>query len=95
MGPDLRQRLGHHGRAVGAGLLEFLGQEVHVQKDRAQGIADFMGDPSRQAAQEDKVLDPLGLTFQALALGDFGVQDSGALLEAVFEGRKRCASRSV
>ena len=85
---DLRQRLGHDGRAVGGGLLEFLGQEVHVQEDRAQGIADFVGDPGRQAAQQGKVLDALRLAFQALALGDFVVQGGGALLEALFEGRQ-------
>ena len=36
VGLNLRQRLGHDRRAVGRGLLELLGQEVHVQEDGVQ-----------------------------------------------------------
>jgi hypothetical protein len=82
---DLRQRLGHDSQTAGSGLLEFLGQEVDVQEDRAQGIADFVGDPGRQAAQEGEVLGALRLAFQTLALGNFVVQGRGTFLEALFE----------
>ena len=68
---DLGQRLGHLGRTVGRGLLEFLGEHIDIQKDRPQGIADFMREARRQPAQHGKVGRALGVLFQPLPFEDF------------------------
>ena len=60
-----------------------------MQKDCAEGIADFMGDPRGQAAQQRKVLHPLRLLLQPLAGGHFPVQSGRALCHVRFEGRRR------
>jgi hypothetical protein len=50
-----------------------------MQEDYPQGIADFVRDARRQAAQQGKVLGALGLAFQALTLRHLAVQRRGAL----------------
>jgi hypothetical protein len=42
-----------------------------MQKDRPEGIADFMRDPGGEAAQDGEMLHPLRLAFHTLALGYF------------------------
>jgi hypothetical protein len=44
-----------------------------------------MGDARCQAAEQSKVLHALGFTLQALTLGHFAAQGSGAFLHAQFE----------
>ena len=58
-----------------------------MQKDRPEGIADFMRDPGGEAAQEGEMLHPLGLAFQPLALGHFLAEGRRPLLHLAFELR--------
>ena len=56
-----------------------------MQENRPERVADFMGHTRCQAAEQGEVLGALGFTLQALALGHFMAQGSGAFLHAQFE----------
>jgi hypothetical protein len=64
MGFDLRKGFGHHYLAVWRRLHQFFGEQVYMQKDRAQRVADFVRHPSCQTAQQGEVFSPLGFLFQ-------------------------------
>ncbi len=51
-----------------------------MQKDGPERIADFMRHPGGETAQEGKMLRPLGLAFQPLALGHFALEGGRPLL---------------
>ena len=86
VGLDLGQGLGNRLRTVRGGLRQLFREQIHVQKDRRQGVTDFVRHTRRQAPQQGEVLGPPGLALQALALGHGVVQGCGALLDALFEG---------
>jgi hypothetical protein len=67
---DLRQRQGNRRRTVGGRLAQLLLQQLDMQHDHPERIAEFMREAGREAAEEGKMGDPLGVTFQPLALGD-------------------------
>ena len=52
---DLRERFGNRRLARGGGLAEFFLQEIDLEKDHPEGIADFMRDPGGEAAQANHV----------------------------------------
>ena len=56
-----------------------------MQENRPQRITDFMGHTRCQTAEQGEVLRALGFTLQALTLGHFVAQGSGAFLHALFE----------
>ena len=56
-----------------------------MQENRPERIADFMGHPRCQTAEQGEVLGALSFTLQALTLSHFVAQSSGAFLHAPFE----------
>jgi hypothetical protein len=73
---DFRQRQGNLRRTVGGRLAQFLLQQIDMQHDHPERIAEFMREAAREAAEEGKMGDPLGVAFQPLALGDFLLKPS-------------------
>jgi hypothetical protein len=84
---NLRECVGNHGRTRGRGLAQLFFQEIDMQKDCPEGIAEVMRDPGGEAAQQGEMLHPVGLVFQPLALGHFAAEGGRPLLQLAFEPR--------
>jgi hypothetical protein len=82
---DLSESLGNLLGTLGCGLLQFLFEQIYMQEESSERVADFMGYTRRQAAEQGKVLSALGFAFQALTFGHFVAQSSGTFLHALFE----------
>jgi hypothetical protein len=76
-------------------MLAFLFEEIHIQQDSGQGIADLMRDACSQAAQQGKVGGPLRFPFQTLALSHLVAQSSSTLLDTLFEFSVRLPKRRL
>ena len=90
---DLGERLGHLGGTLRGGIAQFFLQQIRMQKNGPQGVADFMRHPGCQPAEQGKVLEALGLLRQALAFRHFLLEGGRAVRHALLELCRRLRER--